>query len=252
MKTLVAVIGILFFFVSIQGVGATQADVDRELNRYIEIFSGSVFAKKRRAMDTLIWAGFSTPKLYDLIANDLEAVKETQDSQKLEEAAWYAKALAYSGNSKYEPLLEHLRSGQYEDKIAKNAKVGLERLRQYQKWNPILSKDLVSAPEGKLEEKRVENMLNSSDYFLQRMGAKRIYFAHKDNHVLVDLLAARLKAETISISKKDSVKIDAVAWMIKAVAQSGATRYKPLLEDIAREKKNKKVAKYAKKYANYL
>ena len=46
--------------------------------------------------------------------------------------------------------------------------------------------------------------------------------------------------------------MDAIAWLIKAMAETGNREAKPLLEEIARDAKVGKLRKYAKKYAAYL
>ena len=237
------------FILAHQTANATQADLDSELKNYIEIFSSSNFANQRKAIESLGWAGISDPALFDVIESKLLDLYLNKDKISKEQAAWYAKTLALSGNPKYIPTLENvIDTGPR--KIKKHAKTALERIAQYQTWNPIITARLDVAPAGKLEESRIRNMLASSRPSLSIIGAKRIYYAHSDDRSLVELVSDKLRQDYQSVTT--GVEVDQIAWFIKVLAQSGDSSYKPLLESIANDANEKKIVRYAKKYSDYL
>lgn len=240
---------ISIFLLSFPSANASQADLDTELQNYIQLFSSGNFAKQRKAIESLGWAGISDPALFDVIESQLLNLYLADDKMSEEYAAWYAKTLALSGNQKYISTLEKvIDTGPR--KVTKHAKTALERFSQYQTWNPIISAGLESAPDGKLEEFRVSNMLVSGHPLLAIIGAKRVYYAHSDDDSLVKLTSEVLQRDYQSASTDDEV--DKVAWLIKVLAQSGDSAYKPLLDKIASDANKRKIAKYAKKYSDYL
>ena len=245
-----AVVASVFLF-SAQ-VGATQADLDAELDGYVATFESNNFQQQRRVMDKLIWAGITSPRLYDVIERKLYDLKGASDKAGKEQAAWYAKTLALSGNDKYRSSLNDIAENADAKKIRKHAVLSLERLGKYQRWNPVISAGLENAPSGMLEETRVKNMLATDDYELLRIGAKRVYHGHKTDQELVAMARKRLEQEWVSADNSNNDQIDAIAWLIKVMAESGLKDNKPLLDQIAAESDSKKVRKYAKKYAAYL
>lgn len=231
---------------------ATQEDLDSDIAHYQKIFGGSNFQKQRRALESLSWSGVSSPKVYDLIESKLKTLKNADSKAKVQEASWFSKALAYSGSDKYKNTLTDLASEAKSKKVRKYAEQSLTNLEQYKSWNSIISSNLAMAPTGRLQQTRVTNMLNASDLWLVRLGAKRVYHGHKSDQELISIAAKRLTSEYPLAKKSNDAQIDAIAWLIKALAESGEKQYQPLLKKIAKESKVKKVKKYAKKYADYL
>ncbi len=226
-----------------------QSALQQEINEYVDIFSGNNFAAQRSAIEPLGWSGISSPELYDVIAAKLEALKDADSKIDKERASWFAKALALSGNNKYQPVLQDIADNASAKKLRKHAKTALERLPRYARWNPIIAAGLKNS-QGNLAEQRIRNMLADNDAELFRLGAKRVYHAHASNKELVALVKSRLVADYASVN--DSDHVDAMAWAIKVLAQSGDSDHKPLLAEIAQSASNKKIRKYAKKYTDYL
>lgn len=230
---------------------ASQADIDAEIAGYIATFKANDFAAERKVMDKLVWAGYSSESLYDVIAADLKSVKNAKDKQLKKQSSWYAKILATSGNDKYRTILKDVAANGNK-KAKKHAMLSLERLATYKVWNPIISAGLIDAPSGKLEATRVNNMLKASDYELLRIGAKRLYRAHPKDQRLLAVAKQRLTKEWSLAEKGNGHQLDAIAWLIKAVAETGDTSLIPLLEDITNNSKIKKVKGYAEKYLKLL
>jgi len=206
---------------------ASQSDLDKDIRYYADIFAGNNFAQQRSAMEKLIWAGISSPAVYDSLADKLASSKESKNKEEVERASWYAKALALSGNEKYRALLDDISANAKSSKLRKYSTQAITRLDKYVAWNPVISQSLISAPTGALEQQRIKNMLSASDLELTRIGAKRVYHEHSMDDALM--------------------KIDTVAWLIKGIGRSANPSYKGMLESIAASNKNSKIRKYAKK-----
>jgi len=231
---------------------ASQADIDAELGEYLRVFQSDNFQEQRRAIDKLSWAGYRSTEFYDVIAERLISLQDSKDKESKEKASWYAKSLALSGDPKYQVILQNVAANTKVKKIRKYAELALKRFDKHQRWNPIISQGLVSAPTGRLEEARVKNMLSSSDHSLLRIGAKRVYHAHKSDAELISVAKQRLAAEYLLASEENDDQVDAIAWLIKVMAETGNRENRALLEKIAEESTVKKVKKYALKYAEYL
>ncbi len=231
---------------------ATQADLDAEVVRYMKIMQGSNFQKQKRALERLSWSGIQSKKVYDAIAQKLVNLKSTDSKQGMEEAAWLAKGLGYSGMEQYRATLKDVAENADKKKVRKYAAQALDSLNTYKAWNPVINAGTQTAPQARLQQHRVANMLAANDPMLVRLGAKRVYHGNKTDAELVAKAAQRLEREYPIVSKGNDAQIDATAWLIKVVAESGDKQYRPLLETIAAKAKVKKVKKYAKKYATYL
>ena len=224
---------------------ADQADLDAELSNYVAVINGDDFEAEKATMETLRWSGISDAKVYGLIADKLAGIKENKEQRK--KAAWYAKALGFSGDDQYRPLLESILSGNSPKNVKKYASIGLKHLANHKSWNAIISQGTAAAPSGKLDETRVANMLRADNYELMRLGAKRIANANKGNEMLIDIAAARLEKEWPSVNEETPAQLDGVAWLLRAIGTSRSGAHKPLLEKVAAGTDNKKIKKYVKK-----
>jgi hypothetical protein len=240
----------LFLLASFHSAHAAQSDIQAELKSYSNVFTQGSFAEQRRAISPLEWSGISDPALYDIISKNLSEKAAQDNKPAREEASWYAKALALSGNEKYRSQLTSVATGADSKKLRKHANKALERLDLYAVWNPIISRGLINAPKGELAESRVKNMLRANNAHVIRLGAKRLHQAHSDNKDLVQLANERLLSD-YQTTDGDGIKVDAMAWLIKALAKSGDINHKSTLEQIAETANNKKLKKYAKKYLGH-
>ena len=244
--TLFTLLSSLLLLVVVFTTHASQSDINQETQYYADIFLGNDFAQQRTAMERLVWAGISSPTVYEPLADKLAGSKESKNKAEVEKASWYAKALALSGNQKYRPLLQDIRENAKSSKLRKYTKQALIRLDKYAAWNPVISQNLVSVPTGSLEQQRILNMLSATDLELTRVGAKRVYYEHSADPVVVAAAVRRLEKE-IAIQGKDDIRIDTVAWLIKGIGISANLDYKGLLENIASTHSSSKVRKHAKK-----
>jgi hypothetical protein len=235
------------------GAQADQADLDAEMERYAKVFSGKSFSAKKQALDALAWAGISDPRVYDPIEAELLAGYPLADSDKtkVDQMSWLAKGgLGVSGNSKYTATLEKVLAGTPSKKLRKHVTTGIERIPKYAIWNPIISANLEQAPSGRLGQSRTMNLLASDIPELFRAGAKitRKYYSD-DEEVLAAVNASLLANYNRNLSNK--VQIDGVNHLIRTLGEAGDSTYRPTL-DKAAASGNKKIAKYAKKYREFL
>lgn len=231
---------------------ANQADLDAEIARYREIFSGSSFSAKKAALHDLAWAGVSSAEVYDPLQETLLAGYNIPDSNKaqVEQISWLAKGIAVSGNAKYQATLATMLEGTPSKKLKKHITTALQRLPNYEIWNPVISANLVEAPAGRLGQARALNMLDSDIPELIRAGAKLV---RRDYSGEADMLAAvnasLLKNYTRMLDNK--AQVDAINFLIRTLGEAGDSSYRPTLEKVMLSG-NKKNAKYAKKFAAYL
>jgi len=224
-----------------------RADLATEISNYIGVFSGDDFAAQRRAMQPLSWSGISDPAIYDVVVEKLNAANSSSGKAAKEQASWYVKTLALSGNEKYRAVLQDVAVNSESSKVRGYAVKALRRLDVYSAWNPVISKGLAGAPINRLEETRIANMLGASDYELMRVGAKRVYYEHSNDKDLAIRAMQRLATEMKNIDQDNGTQIDAVAWLIKAVGQTRDAKGLAMLQDIRDTTKVKKFKKYAKK-----
>ncbi len=241
---------LILLFSSIQFCYGSDADIEDELQSYIEIFNGDNYSRQRSAIEPLAWAGISDSRLYDLIEAKLLSSYLLKGKVAAEKASWFAKALALSGNEKYLASLNNAAKNAKSGKTRKHSKTALKRLSKYAQWNPVISSGLSQAPTGELEKARVKNMLRATEPELLKIGAKRVYYAHAEDTELVGIARERLLRDYATV--KGDEQIDASAWLIKAISKSGDAENKQALSNIVETASNKKLIKYAKKYLNYL
>lgn len=226
---------------------AAQSDIDAEISQYIAIFEADDLLAERKVMDKLNWAGHTSEALYDVIEKELNLIKNADDKESKRQASWYAKSLSTSGNDKYRETLKDVAANSSNKKARKHAAIALDRIDVYKTWNSVISANLADAPVGRLEEARIKNMLNSDDYELVRVGAKRISFEHYQDQELIELSKARLTKEWRLVSQDNTYQLDAVAWLIRNIGSANDTSGLPLLNEIKNESKIKKLRKYAAK-----
>jgi len=184
-------------------VFASQADLDQEVAHYTRLFSKDDVVNQRTHIDELAYTGITDLALFDLVAKKLR--EYTFNEKDAEKSAWYAKALAASGNEKYKALLEEIRDKSISEKIKRYARQSLLRLEKHSRWNPVISANVVSVPDGGLKQQRLLNMLSASDLELVRLAAKGVYKKHSNNNVLIDAAAKRLELEFANYRKGDTI-----------------------------------------------
>lgn len=218
---------------------AVAASNEQDVARYIDIFKGNDATQHNNAVESLAWMGLSDARLFDVIEQRLLAEHEAviRDRDEKNRVARYIRALGFSGNAKYLPTISRFVGDRTYDRYARTA---LQDHPNYSRWNSIISDRSTFDPTLNDEANRVINMLRADDFLLKRIGAKRVYFKNREPQVLAVLEAQLLASHTI----QDKDASDAIAWMAKALGETGDQRYIPLLQQ-ASNAPDGRVARYA-------
>jgi hypothetical protein len=221
------------------------------LDEYIEIFTSGNSQQQTQAAKELAWAGLSDPRLFDPIEQlVLDKYLVVENKYAIDDAAWLAKALSYSGQEKYRATLEKVASDSPQKKLRKHAQASIPRLEQYALWNPVISDTSNWDASKSGEINRYANMLRSDDLELKRIGAKRVHNTHAYDTYLLDILNTEI-LESYRESSSDKLFVDTVAWLCKALSGSRVEAYKSTIVEVSENAGSSKVAKYAAKYLKY-
>lgn len=224
---------------------AFAATLEEDVARYVQIFSGDK-SRHSDAADTFAWMGISDPALFDIIEKQLldEHEAAQYDRGDKNRVARYIRSLGFSGQPKYASTIGRFTQSMTYERYAKAA---LADLPHYQKWNPVISNRASFDSRYSDDVNRIMNMLRSDDLLLKEIGAKRIFFQHKDE-VLLEMLAEEVRANYRSTDRRYS---DSIAWMFKGLGRSGDTKYIPLLQEALANAPDKKIRKYAEVALGY-
>ncbi len=235
----VLIASFLFFNLSV------AATPEEDVEQYVKIFSSNsnpVFHSD--AVDTLEWKGLSDTRLFDIIEQRLQTdfVVGNYDKMEKNRVARYMRALGYSGQQKYAATLQrYVRDPVY----GRYAEGALKDLPIYQKWNPIISGRFSFDPKYSDDTNRILNMLRSDDIFLQRIGAKRVYFTTQDKDVF-DVLASLVSGRLKQSNYGDRESQDTFAWLVKALGSSKDPQYVALITEVANTTNSSAVSRHAK------
>lgn len=96
------------------------------------------------------------------------------------------------------------------------------------------------------ELKKYANMLQSNSIRSKISAAKKITRAKISDVRLLDIVEAKL-LNGYNLKDKNRHHVDFMAWLCKALGQSGVKKYEATLEKVAKDAKNRKLRKYASK-----
>ena len=228
------------------GVAAAQGG--DQIQHYIDVFSGKPRIQQRQACESLQWAGLSDPRVFDLVEKNLLAsYKQINDRQDSDYVAWLSRALAFSGQEKYRATLTEVAENGGHRNVRGHAGKALKELDEYKRWSPVLA-SRAGYVAGKSDEvNRLGAMLRSGEKGLQQAAASRIHFGQLYDGWLLGTLDQAVKP-TLSTDWKEKEDINAVAWMLRALAGPGKPEYRATLEQAANGAANSKVRKYAAGY----
>ena len=210
--------------------GASAATPEEDVDRFAAAIDDPL-TDTDKLVDELAWKGISDTRVYDVIEERL--LDEVQDARRRNrrdrsKIGHYIRGLGYSGQDKYVPTLTKFQ----EDRAyARYAKQALVDMKDYARWNPVISSRATFDPLYSDDVNRVRNMLRSDDRMLQRLGAKCVYFRNGKDAVLLDLVAQQLLATYKDIPTREHA--DAASWMVKALGKSGDKKYVPVLKEVS-------------------
>lgn len=228
-------------------------DKNEKIDNYLSIFKSNDIKKEKTACNELQWSGLTDTRLFDAIEKKYHSIDTEQyDKIKLDLAAYYLKALGASGQSKYRQTLQQSTESK-QKKIRRHGKIALDNLENYARWNKIISQPSASDPSASNVITRFNNMINSDEWELRRIASKRIYHEHLFDEKILNTLNQKI-TEVYKIEISGRVAIDALNWMMKALASTGDKKYLPTLEEVSENGyhyKNKSYAQsYIQKYLN--
>ena len=217
---------------------------------FVRIFQSGTQVEQEKAAEALEWAGLSSPKLFDLVeALALKTLPQSTDKVTINFESYLVKALGYSGNEKYRPTIQKIIAEAHDKKLKKYGEQALASLPVYARYNPIIAPK--SWPENTHPSinQRIVNMVNSDDTELMRLGAKRVH--NELNYPPEALAALNAAIERNYKNHLEGERLDAVAWVAKALAGSRQAEYKSTIQKVATGSADKKLQSYGKKYLEY-
>ena len=224
--------------------------VDEQIDDYLEILAYNT-SYKREVLRRLQWSGITDVRLYDEIEKQLLAGYLRTDLDKASRGmlSHLARALACSGNNKYRSTLEIVRTNAVTSQVRNHAKKALIQLDDYIVWNELIAVSDINVEGKHVEEAAYMKMLDTDNVMVQRLAARGIFH---DKLLDPDVLALAAVKLTNLYWKPglDNQAQDSIAWLCKAIGQSGWVEYKDLLSRVAERSPYKKIKNYARKYAS--
>lgn len=227
-------------------VMADPAALESEIKSYSEIFKTGSLSSKKKAINKLEWLGISDARVYDPLAELILAKLTTTEKVVAKQFTYYIKALAFSGHEKYKKILQKIESEASHRYLIKHSRKALIRLENHARWNPVIAAGLDKAEVARNDIQRVKNMLASDMPVLQLIGTKKIYRTYSQETKLLDA-AEKLLLAGYQHNGKSKRHVDVMAWLCKALGNSGNVKFKATLQEAADNAASKKVRKYAKK-----
>lgn len=226
--------------------GVVQAQVDRS-GEAAALMKGLESTSRSARIDTakrITQAGLTDGALYDKVAALLQAgYGEAVEANAVDEMAWLCKALAASGDTRHQPLLEEVAIQAPNVKLQKYARQSIDSFAEYQERIRVLNTTSDWNAALTAEENRLVGMLGSENPELKRDAAKTIVRDSPVAEAVYDAAASAL-SEMMASRAMDNLSVDTLAWLCKALGASGMDKYAPALEQVAASG-NKKLAKFA-------
>lgn len=241
-----------FLFLSVvmaMPVYAFQSQEERS-KHYLEILNTYNLDTKTKMLDRLEWSGLSDPLFFDEIEKALLVAtsKEYMSSKEIKLSAHLIKALGYSGQERYRDTLLLVKEKTTSTKLAKYLGRAETNLNKFANWHSLIAKQSVKTKGKSAEVIIYLKMLSIKDIQLEKLAARAIFHEHRRDPDLLALAAQRLEAYYLD-EALDRDAQDAVAWLCKAIGQSGDVTYSELLNNVATNSPHRKVQKYARKFA---
>lgn len=246
--------------------GGEGTAFDLQVDRFKRQFESATVSNIRAIAEEFSYSGIQDPALFDVMRVKLSELlpDSRKNDENIEMASWLVKTLAMAGAQQDEALLRKIvASKTSHKKLKKHSETAITRLKDYARWNPVISRNLRSATNDKeLARMKVSNMLTSKYPELIRVGAKTVYRHYKTEERLQDEVETVLRnsyptnkrnyGDTVLAGGDIKVIGDAMAWLCKSLAESGDLKYRPTLNEVAQSTTDKKLQKYAAKYAKAL
>lgn len=224
-----------------------QSDRSDDVTQLLAGIESASQVQRVNAAKVISRSGLQDQKLYQKVAEILRA-GYTQEYEKdhADEMAWMCKALAASGDLQYRVLLDEVGQKSPSVKLQRYAKQSSEMIEQYAQRSKVLNATDSWDDQLSAEENRLINMLTSEDVKLRRDAAKIIVRNVKTDEKVFVSASLTLKNMSEEV-RSDSLSIDTMAWLCKALAASGDSSYLENLEFVHDKTQSLKLRKYAAK-----
>ncbi|WNO11139.1 hypothetical protein [Teredinibacter sp. KSP-S5-2] len=224
-----------------------HASEQNDLFRYLDIVKGNNWAAKTNLYKELAdMSGVSDPQLFDLVELDLKkfGYGKISDDRRQIETIWGIKALASSGNIKYQNTLDMLAEKAKDTKVKRVAKASREDLVKFSKWNPVIVSDEFLTDDRTKEQALWMRFLHQDDPAMWAHAIRSAYnaFSYEDevfSQLVRDRLQGMYKTKTY-----DHDALEFQAWACKYLGGDLDQNYK-FLKVVARQAKSSKVRRWA-------
>ena len=203
--------------------------------------------ERKNAAKRISRSDLTDPELFDMI-NDMILKGYTGNALNahlMDEIAWLCKALSSSGDTAYAATLKQVADGTTSAKLKRHAINSLERLNRKAKKNQILNTGFETDSTLSEREKELIAMVRSQDPVLIRNASKIFYRDPLRGEAVTDAISEVL-LDNLNTSTDDKLMTDALAWMCKALGNSGKTKYRATLTEVIEKTTSGKLKKYAK------
>ena len=197
-----------------------------------------------------VW--YNDGESFDIIAKRLMGIyKNELRSSQLDEAEAAVEALAASGLLTYKKTLKEISQNAKSEDLREVATDSLETLDNRHAQALLIHRPLAADINMTWQQKQLYNMIQSNDFYLQKIGVKRIYREYPKNELLLDALSENLNGATRR-GYRAELSADYHAWICRVLGMSEMTKYKTKLDYITSHASNKKVRNFAEKFADEL
>ncbi len=241
--------GCLFsIFVLLASVSAASAQFE-DVDYFTKQLSSDSMQQRTNAAKRITRSGLTDPKLFDMIQDMLLKgyTGSPFNADLMDEMSWFCKALASSGDTAYAATLSQVASSTTSSKLKRHATKSLEQLNVYAKRNQIMNADLGTDDTLSTEEKKLIAMVRSQDAVLIRDASKMTYRNPLPGDAVTDAINDVLLKTYGNTSVNSRTMNDALAWMCKALGNSGKAKYRATLTEVIDKTTSDKLRKHAKK-----
>lgn len=236
---------VVCFFLALVGFAQAQVDRSGEVAALLGRLDSPSRTERITAAKNITQLGITDPSLYEKVAGLLKAGYAAGDNpDHVDEMAWLCKALAASGDTRYQELLQEVASQAPSPKLQRYATQSIELFAEYQERSRVLNAKETWDASLSAEENQLVSMLSSDNSELKRDAAKNIVRNSQQAAPVYDSVAAALTG-MVDSGVSDSLSVDTMAWLCKALAASGNQKYVAILEQVVAGAQNQKVIKFA-------
>jgi len=222
-----------------------QLDRTQEINDYIQTIQDGVLSHQILVAKKITRSGLTDAPLFDLLEKELlEGYPVASGSDPIDYMSWLCKALASSGQERYKATLEQVAAKSTSPKLQRYAKQSLSMIEEYAARSAIINQSSEAMSDKDPAVVQLINMLSSDSLELKRDAAKKITRnTYKDMDLFETVNRELLEGYAAA---SDSLSLDTMAWLCKALGASGNPKYKETLLKV-RDSGSPKLHKYAGK-----